>query len=56
MRAVVITKHGDPSVLQVQQRPDPPPKLPAVAGYEVAGTVEAVGGTTAGGRASAPMI
>ena len=74
MRAVVITKHGDPSVLQVQQRPDPPPpgpgqlqiavhaagvnfadhlarvglypdapKLPAVVGYEVAGTVEAVG-------------
>ena len=54
MRAVVITKHGDPSVLQVQQRPAP--KLPAVAGYEVAGTVEAVGGATAGGRASAPMI
>jgi NADPH:quinone reductase-like Zn-dependent oxidoreductase len=25
MRAVVITKHGDPSVLQVQERPDPPP-------------------------------
>ncbi|MEZ0352550.1 zinc-binding dehydrogenase [Mycobacterium sp. pR1184] len=25
MRAVVITRHGDPSVLQVQQRPDPPP-------------------------------
>ncbi|KLO32575.1 zinc-binding dehydrogenase [Mycobacterium haemophilum] len=74
MRAVVITKHGDPSVLQVQQRPDPPPpgpgqlqvavraagvnfadhlarvglypdapKLPAVVGYEVAGSVEAVG-------------
>jgi NADPH:quinone reductase-like Zn-dependent oxidoreductase len=74
MRAVVITKHGDPSVLQVQQRPDPPPpgpgqlrvsvraagvnfadhmarvglypdapKLPSVVGYEVAGTVEAVG-------------
>ncbi len=74
MRAVVITKHGDPSVLQVQQRPDPPapgpgqlqiavraagvnfadhlarvglypdaPKLPAVVGYEVAGTVQAVG-------------
>ncbi len=74
MRAVVITKHGDPSVLQVQQRPDPPPpapgqlrvavraagvnfadhlarvglypdapKLPAVVGYEVAGTVDAVG-------------
>ncbi|AIQ08558.1 oxidoreductase [Mycobacterium tuberculosis EAS054] len=74
MRAVVITKHGDPSVLQVRQRPDPPPpgpgqlrvavraagvnfadhlarvglypdapKLPAVVGYEVAGTVEAVG-------------
>jgi NADPH:quinone reductase-like Zn-dependent oxidoreductase len=74
MHAVVITKHGDPSVLQVQQRPDPAPpgpgqlrvavraagvnfadhlarvglypdapKLPAVVGYEVAGTVEAVG-------------
>jgi NADPH:quinone reductase-like Zn-dependent oxidoreductase len=74
MRAVVIAEHGDPSVLQVQQRPDPPapgpgqlriavraagvnfadhlarvglypdaPKLPAVVGYEVAGTVEAVG-------------
>ncbi|WP_156737683.1 alcohol dehydrogenase catalytic domain-containing protein, partial [Mycobacterium sp. E735] len=74
MRAVVITKRGDPSVLRVQQRPDPPPpgpgqlrvavraagvnfadhlarvglypdapKLPAVVGYEVAGTVEAVG-------------
>jgi NADPH:quinone reductase-like Zn-dependent oxidoreductase len=25
MRAVVITKHGDPRVLQVQERPDPPP-------------------------------
>lgn len=24
MRAVVITRHGDPSMLQVQQRPDPP--------------------------------
>ena len=74
MRAVVITKHGDPSVLQVQERPDPPPpgagqvriavraagvnfadhmarvglypdapKLPSVVGYEVAGTIEAVG-------------
>ncbi|MDT5137563.1 MAG: hypothetical protein QOD58_1825 [Mycobacterium sp.] len=74
MRAVVITKHGDPSVLKVQQRPDPPPpgpgqlrievraagvnfadhlarvglypdapKLPAIVGYEVAGTVTAVG-------------
>jgi len=74
MRAVVITKHGDTSVLQVQQRPDPPPpgpgqarisvhaagvnfadhlarvgmypdapKIPSVVGYEVAGTVEAVG-------------
>jgi len=79
VRAVVITKRGDPSVLQVQQLPDPPapgpgqlriavraagvnfadhlarvglypdaPKLPAVVGYEVAGTVEAVGeGVTA---------
>ncbi|OBH12457.1 zinc-binding dehydrogenase [Mycobacterium sp. E1747] len=74
MRAVVVTKRGDPSVLRVQRRPDPPPpgpgqlrvavraagvnfadhlarvglypdapKLPAVVGYEVAGTVEAVG-------------
>lgn len=25
MRAVVITKHGGPTVLQVQHRPDPPP-------------------------------
>ena len=25
MRAVVITRHGDPSVLQVQERPDPSP-------------------------------
>jgi len=74
MRAVVITKKGDPSVLQVQERPDPPPPgpgqvridvracgvnfadtmarvglyeeappLPAVVGYEVSGTVVAVG-------------
>jgi NADPH:quinone reductase-like Zn-dependent oxidoreductase len=74
MRAVVITKHGGPSVLKVQQRPDPPPpasgqvrisvraagvnfadhlarvglypdapKVPCVVGYEVAGTIEAVG-------------
>ena len=74
MRAVVITKHGDLSVLGVQERPDPPPpgpgqvriavraagvnfadhlarvglypdapKPPAVVGYEVAGTIDAVG-------------
>ncbi len=74
MRAVVIIKHGDLSVLKVQQRPDPPPpgpgqvriavraagvnfadhlarvglypdapKPPCVVGYEVAGTIEAVG-------------
>jgi NADPH:quinone reductase-like Zn-dependent oxidoreductase len=74
MRAVVITKHGPPSVLQAQELPDPPrpaagqvrisvhaagvnfadhlarvglypdaPKVPSVVGYEVAGTVEAVG-------------
>ena len=28
MRAVVITKHGDPSVLQVQHQPEPPPPGP----------------------------
>ncbi len=74
MRAVVITKHGDLSVLQTQERPDPPPppagqvriavraagvnfadhlarvglypdapKPPCVVGYEVSGTIEAVG-------------
>ncbi|GFG54182.1 oxidoreductase [Mycolicibacterium agri] len=74
MRAVVITRHGDTSVLQVQERPDPPPpsagqvriavraagvnfadhlarvglypdapKPPCVVGYEVSGTIEAVG-------------
>ncbi|MGH3674491.1 MAG: synaptic vesicle VAT-1 family membrane protein [Mycobacterium sp.] len=74
MRAVVITKHGDLSVLKVQERPDPPPpsagevriavraagvnfadhlarvglypgapKPPCVVGYEVSGTIEAVG-------------
>jgi NADPH:quinone reductase-like Zn-dependent oxidoreductase len=74
MRAVVITKHGDPSVLECQDRPDPgppgpgqvrvavraagvnfadtlarvglyedAPKPPCVVGYEVAGTIEAVG-------------
>ena len=74
MRAVVITKHGDPSVLCVQQRPDPAPpgpgrvqiavaaagvnfadhlarvglypgasKLPAIIGFEVAGTINAAG-------------
>jgi NADPH:quinone reductase-like Zn-dependent oxidoreductase len=74
MRTVVITKHGDLSVLQAQDRPDPPPpaegqvriavraagvnfadhlarvglypdapKPPCVVGYEVAGTIEAVG-------------
>jgi NADPH:quinone reductase-like Zn-dependent oxidoreductase len=81
MRAVVITAHGDPSVLQVQQRPDPPspaagrvciavraagvnfadhlarvglypaaPKPPSVVGYEVAGTIEAVGAGVDPGR------
>jgi NADPH:quinone reductase-like Zn-dependent oxidoreductase len=74
MRAVVITRHGDLSVLKVQDRADPPPpgpgqvriavraagvnfadhlarvglypdapKPPVVVGYEVAGTIEAVG-------------
>jgi NADPH:quinone reductase-like Zn-dependent oxidoreductase len=73
MRAVVVTRHGPPEVLQVQERPDPAPgpgeivievraaginfadlmarqglypaapKPPCVLGYEVAGTVSAVG-------------
>src|SRR5690242_8094466 len=73
MRAVVITRHGPPEVLAVQERPDPipgpgellidvhaaginfadlmarlglypdAPKPPCVVGYEVAGTVAAMG-------------
>ncbi len=73
MRAVVITEHGPPEVLAVQERPDPAPKAgevlidvaaaginfadvmarlglypdapkpPSVVGYEVAGTVAALG-------------
>jgi len=73
MRSVVITKHGPPEVLQVEDRPDPvagagevlvdvkaaginfadlmariglypdAPKPPCVVGYEVAGTVKALG-------------
>jgi NADPH:quinone reductase-like Zn-dependent oxidoreductase len=81
MRAVVITKHGDPSVLQVQERPDPgppdhgqvriavraagvnfadtmarvglyedAPPVPSVVGYEVAGTITAVGAGVDPGR------
>ena len=73
MRAVVITRHGPPEVLQVQERPEPEPgpgevlidvaaaginfadtmarvglypdapKPPCVVGYEVAGTIAALG-------------
>jgi NADPH:quinone reductase-like Zn-dependent oxidoreductase len=73
VRAVVITEHGGPEVLQVEQRPDPQPaagqvlidvhaaginfadlmarlgfypdapKPPCVVGYEVAGTIAALG-------------
>jgi NADPH:quinone reductase-like Zn-dependent oxidoreductase len=39
MRAVVITKHGDLSVLQVQERPDPSPPGPG----QVRITVRAAG-------------
>src|ERR1700722_1276780 len=79
MRAVVITKHGGPEALQVQERPDPQlnsgevrievaacginfadlmarlgfypdaPKPPCVVGYEVAGTVAALGSGVDGG-------
>ena len=78
MRAVVLTRHGAPEVLQVQERPEPQPgpgqvavdvgaagvnfadvmarmglypeapKPPSVVGYEVAGTVAAVGDGVAG--------
>lgn len=73
MRSVVLTRHGPPEVLQVQERPDPSPgpgevevevaaaginfadlmarvglypdapKPPTVVGYEVAGTIRALG-------------
>ncbi len=49
MRAIVITKHGDPSVLQVQERPDPPLKSGhvridvAAAGINFADTMARVG-------------
>ncbi len=89
MRSVVITRHGPPEVLQVQERPDPAPadgqilievraaginfadvmarmglypdapKPPCVIGYEVAGTVAAVGagveGFAVGDRVAAPV-
>lgn len=78
MRSVVLTKHGPPEVLQVQERPDPvadagellvdvkaaginfadlmariglypdAPKPPCVVGYEVAGTVSALGDGVSG--------
>jgi NADPH:quinone reductase-like Zn-dependent oxidoreductase len=90
VRAVVITKHGGPEVLQVEQRPDPQPaagqvlidvhaaginfadlmarlgfypdapKPACVVGYEVAGTVAALGdnadeGLKVGQRVVAPV-
>lgn len=90
MRAVVITRHGPPEVLQVQERPEPQahpgqvvidvhaaginfadlmarlgfypdaPKPPCVVGYEVAGTVAAIGdgvdgGLEVGARVVAPV-
>jgi NADPH:quinone reductase-like Zn-dependent oxidoreductase len=86
----VITKHGGPEVLQVQERPDPEPrpgeveidvraaginfadlmarlgfypdapKPPCVVGYEVAGTIAALGqgvddGLSVGQRVTAPV-
>jgi NADPH:quinone reductase-like Zn-dependent oxidoreductase len=89
VRAVVITRHGPPEVLAVQERPDPAPadgqllidvraaginfadlmarlglypdapKPPCVVGYEVAGTVTAVGRAVerfaVGERVAAPV-
>lgn len=50
MRAVVITQHGDPSVLQVQDRPDPGPPGPGrvtvgvrAAGVNFADTLARIG-------------
>ena len=50
MRAVVITKHGDPSVLKVQERPDPAPPGPGrvtvavrAAGVNFADTMARIG-------------
>jgi NADPH:quinone reductase-like Zn-dependent oxidoreductase len=50
MRAVVITRHGDPSVLEVQERPDPGPPAPGrvrvgvrAAGVNFADTLARVG-------------
>jgi NADPH:quinone reductase-like Zn-dependent oxidoreductase len=87
MRVVVITRHGDPSVLQVQNRPDPgppaagriqvevraagvnfadhlarvglypgAPKVPSVVGYEVSGTISAVGAGVDPGRVGERVI
>ncbi len=89
MRAIVITKHGPPEVLAVEDRPEPraargevlidvaaaginfadlmarigvypdAPKPPCVVGYEVAGTVAALGdgveGVPIGQRVFAPV-
>jgi NADPH:quinone reductase-like Zn-dependent oxidoreductase len=89
VRALVITRHGSPEVLQIQERPDPAPargqilidvqaaginfadlmarmglypdapKPPCVVGYEVAGTVAAVGNGVdrfaVGDRVAAPV-
>src|SRR5206468_5811361 len=49
MRAVVITRHGDPEVLQVQERPEPQPRSGEVlidvraAGVNFADTLARVG-------------
>jgi synaptic vesicle membrane protein VAT-1 len=86
MRAVVITRHGAPEVLQIRQMPDPSPKPgelrirvqaagvnfadvsarvglypdapppPCVVGYEVAGTVEALGEGTRGFELGEPVL
>jgi NADPH:quinone reductase-like Zn-dependent oxidoreductase len=85
MRAVLITEHGGPEVLRVQERPDPvpgpgevlidvraaginfadlmarigfypdAPKPPCVVGYEVAGTVAALGPGAEGGTGGAQL-
>jgi synaptic vesicle membrane protein VAT-1 len=86
MKQIVITRHGSPKKMEIEQHPDPAPapgevlirvrasgvnfadlltrqglypdapKLPCVVGYEVAGTVEALGKGTNRHKAGDPVF